>query len=135
MSRSGYVEDCLPLELGRWRAQVNNSIRGRRGQRFLKELLAALESLPSQELIAGELVTATGEVCAIGAVCQARSIDVSNVDYDDPDQVAAKVGISWQMAAEIVFMNDEYSLTEGPSTRWSRMLRWAKKHIKEKDAE
>ena len=55
MSRSGYCDDLDPLDLGRWRAQVASAIRGKRGQKLLKELLTALDSMPKKELIANEL--------------------------------------------------------------------------------
>lgn len=48
MSRSGYSDDCDdPLQEGRWRAAVNSAIRGKRGQAFLREALAALVAVMS----------------------------------------------------------------------------------------
>ena len=54
-------------------------------------------------MIAEELVATEGDVCAIGAVCKARGIDVSGVDYRSPEDVAATVGIASQMVAEIEY--------------------------------
>lgn len=80
MSRSGYHDDIEHWDLIRWRGAVASAIRGVRGQRFLKELMQALENLPDQRLIAHELEKG-GEVCALGAVgksrggvCGARSV-------------------------------------------------------------
>lgn len=127
MSRSGYTDDSDDnLASGRWRAQVQNAIRGKRGQAFLRELVASLDAMPEKALIAEEIVTADGHVCAIGAVCQARGIDVSGVDYDSPQDVADKVGIAWQMVAEIEYENDEGAWSsEDDNGRWQRMRRWA----------
>lgn len=129
MSRSGYTDDRDDnLALGRWRAQVNSAIRGKRGQAFLRELIVALDAMPEKALIAEELVTSEGSVCAIGAVCKARGIDVSKVDCDDPEAVAASVGIASQMAAEIEYENDEGAWPNNSETReerWQRMRKWA----------
>ena len=151
MSRSGYTDDDDdPLATGRWRAQVRSAIRGKRGQAFLRELIAALDAMPEKALITEELVTADGNVCAIGAVCKARGIDVSHVDYYSPEDIAANVGIASQMVAEIEYENDECGyrfenvklpesperpkwapdftwgrIEETPEERWQRMRRWA----------
>jgi len=41
MSRSGYSDDCEGSELAMWRGQVASAKRGKRGQRFFRELVAA----------------------------------------------------------------------------------------------
>jgi hypothetical protein len=95
MSRSGYSDDCEDvLALGRWRACVASTLRGKRGQAFLKEILAAMDSMPIKRLVrnvlendgfgdryegytfqhpmivgADELVDKTGQVAAMGEVC------------------------------------------------------------------
>lgn len=129
MSRSGYSDDCEHIEL--YRATVERAIRGKRGQAFLKELLAALDAMPEKELIASELINEHGKVCTIGAVCKARALDVSTINESDPSDVADAVGIARSMAAEIAFMNDEWRRTdELPSDRWKRMREWVAKQIK-----
>lgn len=56
MNRSGYYDDCEdPLEHGRWRAQVRSATRGKRGQKLLRDMLAALDAMPEKRLIAYEL--------------------------------------------------------------------------------
>lgn len=156
MSRHGYVDDMDdPLALGRWRAQVASAIRGKRGQAFLKELAEVLDAMPVKELIKGELVDGeTGDCCAIGAVCKSRGLDVSKIDYEDPESVGSAVGIAHQLAAEIEYENDEHGhryekvevanpsqsqwhpgytwerIEETPAERWKRMREWVAKRLK-----
>lgn len=127
MSRSGYGDDCEHLEL--YRGTVARALKGKRGQSFLRELVAALDAMPEKTLIAGQLVAESGACCAIGAVCKARQLDVSDVDYFDPDAVARAIGVSGAMAAEIEYMNDEGNRNETPAQRWERMRKWASDNI------
>jgi hypothetical protein len=135
MSRSGYSDDCE--NLGLWRAAVTRAIRGNRGQAFLREMAAAMDSMPVKELIAERLVDDVGRACAIGTVCQARGLDTSNVDYDDPHSVAKAVGIAMAMAAEIEYVNDECAPyhwqdktePETPAGRWQRVRKWVSENI------
>lgn len=123
MSRSGYSDDGDYINL--YRAAVNRAINGKRGQAFLQELARSLDKMPEKRLIAEELITNTGEVCAIGAVCKSRGISVLGVDYDDPYEVGKLVGISQAMAAEIEYENDERTRhDETPEHRWKRMRKW-----------
>lgn len=106
MSRSGYSDDYDPLDNGRWRGMVASALRGKRGQFFLKELADSLDAMPEKRLIANEL-QADGVFCTIGVLGAARGIDMSQLDPEDHDQVAAAFGIAPCMAQEIVFENDE----------------------------
>jgi hypothetical protein len=109
MSRHGYTEDDGddPLVLGRWRGQVASTIRGKRGQAFLREVLAALDAIPDKRLISEELKTVDGEFCTLGAVGAARGVDLEAIDPDDYDAVAAAFGIHPILAQEIMWENDE----------------------------
>lgn len=131
MGRSGYSDDCDDnWALIRYRGAVNSAIKGKRGQAFLKELVAALDALPQKRLIAHEL-EASGEFCALGAVGKCRGVDLKGIDPYDPEGVAKVFGISEALAREIVFMNDEahYRYPEAPESRWSRMRSWAEGEI------
>jgi hypothetical protein len=133
MSRHGYVDDYEDdqLSLGRYRAQVASAIRGNRGQSFLRELAAALDAMPEKVLIASELINEEGDCCAIGVVCKSRGIDVTKIDYEEPRQVGAAVGIARQMAAEIEYENDEGCWeSETPEQRWQRMRKWVDSKIR-----
>jgi hypothetical protein len=127
MSRSGYSDDCDGWALIRWRGAVASAIRGKRGQAFLHEMLAALDALPYRELIAGNLEMPDGSVCAIGAVGKCRGVDVSEIDPEDRDAVAAVFGIP--LAAEIMYENDE-CLYWAPEHRWKYMRSWVASQIK-----
>lgn len=130
MNRSNYIDDCDvdPLDFGRWRAQVASTIRGRRGQAFLRELAAAMDAMPEKVLIANELVNDEGDCCTIGVVCKARGIDVSAIDIECPSSVGKAVGISHQLAAEIEHLNDDWP-NEDPKARWTRMRKWVESKI------
>lgn len=171
MSRHGYHEDCGdddPLVLGRWRAQVRSATRGARGQKLLRDMLAALDAMPEKRLVALELecqpstdseraaalsklfgreVTVDeyreriverdtqareGDVCALGAVGRMRGIDMSGLDPDDSESVAAAFNIADPLAREIVWVNDEGGpARETPEHRWQRVRQWVANQIKD----
>lgn len=81
MSRAGYSDDLDPLDLGRWRAQVLSALRGKRGQAFLRDLIAALDAMPEKRLVSGDLQDETGCVCALGAL--GRLPRTSHLGADD----------------------------------------------------
>lgn len=132
MSRSGYDDydgDYSHILQINWRGAVASAMRGRRGQAFLREMLAALDAMPEKRLIREELVK-EGEVCALGAVAVARGQDVSAVDPEDHETVAGTFGIAHAMACEVMYKND-YSSRETPETRFARMRAWIAAQIKE----
>lgn len=138
MSRSGYSDDCdNDWELIMWRGAVSSALRGKRGQEFLKEMLVSLDALPQKRLIANELKTAEGEVCALGCVGISRKIDMTSIDIEEPGQVGNVFGIALAMAAEIQFINDDdfaYN-QETPEARYKRVREWAVLQIKNKSDE
>jgi len=147
MSRSGYTDDIDNYWSHiRWRGAVSSAFRGKRGQAFLKEMLAAMDAMPVKRLVAdrlenAELVTCshwglfeTDSVCAIGTVGRARGVDMGALDPDDYHTVAATFGIAEAMAQEIVFMNDEAGYwEETPEERFRRMRRWIESEIRKDD--
>lgn len=132
MSRAGYSEDCDGWELAMYRGQVASAIRGKRGQKFFRDLASALDAMPVKELIAEELEK-DGAVCALGALGKARGIDMSAIDPEDAETVSEKFDIAEQLVREVVWENDDdsywnYELrrneTITPALRWERMRKW-----------
>lgn len=138
MSRSGYTEDCdEQWQHALWRGTVANSVRGKRGQAALKEMLAALDALPAKRLCREELEVDTGmpfhrgDVCALGALGKARGIDLSKLDPEDTETVAGAFNIAEPLAREIVWMNDEAGYRrETPEQRFARVRAWVASAIK-----
>lgn len=115
MSRSGYSDDAENVSL--WRGAVASSIRGRRGQAFLREMLAAMDGLPEKRLISEDLEK-EGAVCAIGAVGLVRGVDMSKIDPEDNYAIADAFGIAHVLACEIMYLNDEYEKYDRENRRW-----------------
>ena len=130
MTRSGYVEDLKEHILNLYRGRVTRTIKGKRGQTFLRELANAMDSMSQKVLIADELIDDKGDCCAIGVVCKARGSDMSHTDYYDTESVGDLAGISRTMAAEISYENDEGSFrVDTPEQRWCRMRIWVRQQI------
>lgn len=107
-----------------WRGAVASAIRGKRGQALLREMLVAFDGLSAHRLIAHEL-EAEGEVCALGALGRARGLDLSAIDDEGPDEVAAAFGMAPALAKEIAFINDEAGpYGETPENRFVRVRAW-----------
>jgi hypothetical protein len=134
MRRSGYSDDYgddEPWQLIMWRGAVASAFRGRRGQAFLREMVAALDAMPIKELAADSLRYADGSVCALGAVAAARGVNVQSLDPYDTEAVAATFGVAQAMVREIVYENDENCWgKESPAARWARMRTWAEGQIR-----
>lgn len=133
MSRSGYNDDVDDnWQHIMWRGRVASATRCARGQAFLRDLIAALDSMPAKRLVADHLVK-EGDVCAIGSVGLARGVDMSSLDPEDPDQVAGAFNIAEPLAREIVWANDEGAWgRETPEERWTRMRAWAERRIQDR---
>ncbi len=131
MSRHEYTDDCDddPLAFGRWRAQVASAIRGRRGQKLLRDLRDALDAMPEKKLIAEELVTVDGQVCALGAVGRARGVCMTGIDPEDSGKVAGLFDIAEPLAREIAYENDEYYPRQTPEQRWEYMRAWVESKL------
>jgi len=136
MSRSGYTDDYdWDNQIGfiNYRGAVKSALRGARGQAFLQEMLEAMAAMPKHELISGELVR-EGAACALGTVAIKRGLDVSNLDPDDADSVAAKFGISVAMAREIMWANDEMHYGElTDAARFDAVRKWIEGELYERN--
>ena len=135
--RSGYSDgDCHnDWAWIRWRGAGASAIPGKRGQAFLRELLAALDALPQPRLIEGSLVrepglVTEGGVCALGAVARARGMDTADLDADsDREEIAKAFGLPESLAAEIMYENDWLARIT-PEERFRRVREWVVKQIK-----
>lgn len=131
MSRSGYSDDFDDdLAMGRWRAVIESSTRGKRGQRFFLDLVTALDAMPEKRLIDGELQTFEGEVCALGALARHRGRSVRDMDAEDHRALGQEFDISRQLAAETMYMNDEDCEGHTPEERWESVRKWAIKQLR-----
>lgn len=131
MSRSGYMDDVDQWDLIRWRGQVASAIRGKRGQAFLLEMWRAMQALPAHKLTRDEFVNEyDGTVCALGSVGKARGLDMSNIDIEDYEAIAAAFGIPHQLAQEIMFMNDEAWWRISPEERFAKIKEWIEGHLR-----
>ena len=155
MSRSGLSEDCDEQWMqALWIGQVRNATRGKRGQKFYRELLAAFDAMPAKELHAEVFDDPDdGKVCALGVLARARGIDATKFDPDD-DQVAEELACDLDvapcLARTVIWENDEGEygrtiwlrfeelhgerlahITETPDQRWQRMRNWVAKQLKE----
>ncbi len=113
-----------------WRGAVESARRGKRGQTFFRDLVAALDALPEPRLIEDSLLTPTGEVCALGALGKARGIDLAPIDPEDSDTVAGVFNIASALSREVVYVNDEWGPhNETPEQRFVRVRKWAVKQL------
>lgn len=159
MSRSGLIDDCDEQWMeALWRGRVANARRGRRGQRFFRELLAALDAMSVKELhaetfdegpVSGGDEIVDGGVCALGALARAKGIDITDADPED-DQAAEELAIKFDiadcLAREVIWANDEWNIgyrkvrnytgehmgfrADTPAERWRRMREWVEDQIK-----
>lgn len=136
MSRSGYSEDCDGGALQLWRGAVHKAITGKRGQKLLIDIAAAMDSMTEKKLVADELVSADGEFCTLGVAGLARGVadKLKQVDTDDRETIAKMLDVAPALVAEISFENDDPfcygSSNETPEQRWSRMRFWVGAQIK-----
>lgn len=130
MNRSGFSDECDdPLAEGRWTAAVNSSLRGKRGQAFLRELLAALDAMPDKRLIANSAAK-DGCMCTLAVVAAQRGHDLQKLDSDmamwEWGRIAEQLGISQAMAREVMYLNDKgvsemgWVPVAGPTDQWGR---------------
>jgi hypothetical protein len=130
VSRSGYSDCCDGWALIRWRGAVKSAIRGKRGQGFLKELLAELDAMPVKRLIVEEMEM-DGEFCALGVIGNARGVDMTGFQPEDTEVFSGLLDVAEALVKEVVFLNDEsFYLKETPEHRFTRMREWVAEQIK-----
>lgn len=135
--RCGYSDELDQRELAMWRGRVASSIRGKRGQKLLRELLAALDAMPEKRLIREELVDGDGDVCLLGAAARARGIpNIAAIDPEDHDSLGKLFNVAPCLIQEIEFANDdEWGGSITPEHRFERMRKWLLENIREANAQ
>lgn len=151
MSRSGYRDGLDDWDLIRWRGAVASAIRGKRGQAFLRDLIAALDEMPERRLVAGALKVEMGDqlqdewgepwgpkteehcgVCALGALGQARGMtggEMKAIRPDDREALSDTFGIAEALVAEVMWVNDEIWGDTSPERRWRVVRDWAENQL------
>jgi len=127
MGRSGYTEDYEDdnLVVGRWRGMVESAIRGRRGQKFLRDVLAALDAMPDKRLIAEKLQDDEGNVCTVGVGMLARGVpNVHEIDPADHDRIGQLLDIAPCLVQELEYLNDEECHRADDEQRWHLMRQY-----------
>jgi len=128
MSRSGYSEDLDALELGRWRGQVAAATRGKRGQKFFRDLVVALDAMSEKKLVKSNLETTEGAVCALGALGRFRAVLLSDLDTYDHEALGRAFDIAHQLAQEVMYENDD-RWCKTDEDRWAYVRSWAAEQI------
>lgn len=129
--RCGYSDDGEQLVKNMWRGRVASAMRGKRGQKLLRDCLYALDAMPEKRLIRDELVDETGEVCLLGAVGRARGVaDIAQIDPTEHKILGERFNVAYCMIKEIEFINDDYGYQETPEKRYQRVRRWLVDNIK-----
>lgn len=141
MTRHWTGESDDPLDWGRYQAALQSSLRGRRGQQLLRDLIAGLDALPEPELSRGVLADReTGCVCALGAVGLQRGQALDELAHEDftrgadPEDLAQQFDISPTLANEIVQTNDEWwhksNEKQAREARFQYVKEWAMSHLR-----
>ncbi len=140
MARHGYSEgwDCDDnLQQGRWRGMVASATRGKRGQAFFRALVVALDAMPEKRLCKGDLETADGAVCALGALGRHQGKDLSGIDLEecadnyDWSDLGAAFNVAGVLTQEVMWENDEHGHgADQDASRWQHVRDWAARQIR-----
>ena len=138
--------DLWMLDYGRWTRNMKVAPGSKNGQRYLRELKAALEAMPLRRLLRGELAGyAPGNeelVCALGAFAMYKGTSFNDLDaYQGADgsiELAQAHGMTQTLAYMVGIENDRTrwdvaarSLRpESPEQTWQRMYDWTCSLIK-----
>ena len=127
--RIGYSDDEeRPGQFALWQANCDRSLKGKAGQRELRELEAALLALPKKRLIK-DLLCEGDDVCAVGAYAKYKGLDLDRFDpEDESDEVGVSAGMPSLVAWKVVEMNDlqldtVWELAYGPVNRYEAHYR------------
>ena len=133
-------EEDYPGQHDLWQGNCMRSIKGKKGQAALRELEQALLALPDKRLIANELETPDGDVCAIGALAKHRCFTPKADPEYEMEMVGVELGMPELVAWKVVALNDVdidtyYDRKEGrcvpytPEERYERVLAQVQKWL------
>lgn len=140
------------LHQGRYEHNVKQALKGKRGQKILREMEEALLAMPEPKLIKNRFTTAKGECCAIGALVAHRFAPLWGVsfaeaaarlaleededgfdEYEEADETmnqGLKAGLTQTLVWEIAYRNDDYGWNQTDEQRWEYMLGWVRRHLR-----
>ena len=141
-----------PLRQGRWERNTETTIKGKRGQKVLRQLEAALVALPLPELT-DELfwrepsdmerdiadaygVVAAPQVCVLGAYARHIGVDYQKAEWLNEESVsevapwaADELGMAYTLAWNLMFENDEAWAYATPRRRYDGILKWVRQNL------
>ena len=106
-----------------------SATRGKKGQAFFKELLAALDAMPVKKLITSELQCPDGS-CALGVFGKSRGLDMSKFEPDDYYMISRRLKVNEKIIDNVAWMNDEMYGRQTPEERFVKMREWVMSKIK-----
>jgi hypothetical protein len=149
MSRFEYDDYDSTITQEMWQHNVDLALRGRKGQKALRELLLALDAVPGHRLIRDYLVNPEqGEACAVGAwLAYKRIASGQTTDWNDTlralyqqygetegwetgDIGRRELRVTGTLAQHIAYRNDDYyrSATT-PEQLWQATYDWVRSQI------
>lgn len=135
----GDVDEKFPAHL--WDSWYSRSLKGKRGQKNLRDFIAALDAMPEKRLIADAEVEKhpvddereyeVAGVCAVACFAASRGEDPrwfggeEDSDIFTTAELGKNAGLSWTMAWEMARANDDVFSDSTPEERWQKMRDWA----------
>lgn len=101
------------------------------GQKFMRELITALDALPEKRLIT-DLLSDGSDCCALGAVGRLRGVtrDEMYKIGDDGRRARDLLCITRELADSVTAENDYFGeLGTTPRERWQHMRAWAESQL------
>lgn len=140
MSRYNYAQEPTQSQINIWQANARRALRGARGRKALADLKAALLRLQNKQLISNQVYDGEN-VCAIGAYAAYKSIE-KGIDpwesfeilprtssIEDTADLGQEYGLTYTLAWELAYRNDETWGNLNPSQRYTSFLDWINQEL------
>lgn len=136
MSRYGdfyYGEPNYDNSYELWASNVARAIKGKRGRKALTTLRDSLLALPNKRLITDK-VSDGQDVCAIGAYLVGKGYSIDDLPQqeeplEDTAYLASRNGMTYTLAWELAYRNDETYGRQTPEQRYNTFLNWLNKQL------